>query len=1735
MRKLLFLTLLSLLAIGLFAQTTITIGNPASGTAVSAPVHVYWGYTVSQMIYTAQELSDAGMTAGVITNIMFQAHDTTIDLSSASSWHIRMLETPTATMASWINPTTLTQVFNGDIGISSLAAEQWIDITLQTPFVYTGTDNILIQVVDITAGLGSSGQQFRGHTTGGTDLMRYNTHDTVGYDPINSSGWETGSTPWTAARPNLRLTVAAPAIGTDLTVLSFTAPVQWAEITSASPPISITVMNLGTVAPTNYTLEIFEVAEPSNLSLYIEQDIVALTDPYDQNVYSIPYSEYETWDITGFGNVTLMAKVTSTPADAATGNDSKTFVIYNKPTTDIEVLSIAGLGTMMPTAHPFIVTLKNNGASSIVADTGTIKVYEVGAGAVETEIPLVTAISHEQIPAGATRNITIKASDLLAYSFTAVNDSTTIKVKVTLAGDQVPANDAKTRTLPFFNGTTKGIVEVGIGGTETTNAIPFNTNYHDNVTQSVYRYTELGGMADDDGIITHIMYKFTKISYSTPNPYPVNIYLANFSGREDGFDSVTNWVPQIQFTKVVENRNLSLATLATGTHEIWIELDTPFPYLEGSDLVVMTHKDLSSDAGSDTWFRTDTVANSNATLSKYRDTTGDEYDPEDLVSGNNANATRHNFKPQMRIAFLTESTDPDLAIRITGPALIPTASEEDIVLTVMNMSSAEDVVATDYKIEIYEVGDTDELLYTIDSADYEGDGINTVGILSGSFLTEEIVIPASVFNGWQYVGDGGEARLRADLTYLTETDAFPGNNTATLVTALRPVVDISFGTVTGPTIYPSFAPLRVPVQNNGRAAVTQGSYTLAITIAGTSFDITYTSTTAVAVPFGDSYEYVIASEIIAAELADASIATGPITFTFTLSGLAGDVAGNNTTTFSSSLSAISADGIVEVGIGGTNISYLIPFGSYYRDSVVQSIYKRSDFGEIESGFINQIMYKFRRIAGGGTNPNPDPFPVSIWMANVPEGDKPNGFTSVASSAWYPLSTFGDPVVEDYDLALVPLAPTPAPAAHDIWITLPEAFLYTGGDLVVMTWQDHNGYMGYDNVFLQSNDDPVTTNYWTISLGNDDTDTTSFPNIIPTSNSATRQRYVPQTRFAMMEISDTPDISITNFTGPAKIPGTIPMNITVINSGAAAIDANSYSIKIVDASNTATALYTIPGAEALPTLGDSHVYPLAASVYNEWEYPTTVGAMTLQAVLVFGQDSNENNNTATLSTYRRPTYDLAVASVTGPSIYPAAAPLGIVIENNGRVAVEAESYSVTVSLAGNVIYTAPTADIAAIAIAETHAIEVPAGYINPALSAVTGPFTLTIAVSSTDPTDLDDTNDTAPFASTRPYAGDAIVEVGIADGNPTPTTGNDGVLPFSVYRENTIAQSIYTPADLVGIEMGKITHIYYKFRRTDTYSFNLPLNIYMANSTKTSFSSNTDWEPYASFTLVKANFAMAPYTASGVHDIWIQLDTPFEYTGDNLIIMAHRGGTPTYDYTTDGFYQTTTVPDSNVSLYLANDTSIINVTNPGNGSRLHYKPQMRFVFTTGDFGVLSGNITDADGAVSGVNVTQVGGGSTISDGSGAYSLIVKRTSTADEVRFSKAGYSTTTYDASTATWTPGPTTYYVATHDASLATGADGDMSVVPLVTALKNNYPNPFNPTTTIAFDLARDGMVSIEVFNIKGQKVRTLTSEEYKVGSHRVMWNGDDSAGHSVGSGVYFYRMTTGGYSKTQKMLLLK
>jgi hypothetical protein len=99
---------------------------------------------------------------------------------------------------------------------------------------------------------------------------------------------------------------------------------------------------------------------------------------------------------------------------------------------------------------------------------------------------------------------------------------------------------------------------------------------------------------------------------------------------------------------------------------------------------------------------------------------------------------------------------------------------------------------------------------------------------------------------------------------------------------------------------------------------------------------------------------------------------------------------------------------------------------------------------------------------------------------------------------------------------------------------------------------------------------------------------------------------------------------------------------------------------------------------------------------------------------------------------------------------------------------------------------------------------------------------------------------------------------------------------------------------------------------------------------------------------------------------------------------------------------------------------------------------------------------------------------------------------------------------------------------------EGD-SPVPLVTTLQPIYPNPFNPSTNISFILAKDMDARLEIYNLRGQRVKSLCNAQHTKGKHTYVWNGQDDHGRLVASGIYFSRLHTAEGSFVAKMMLMK
>ncbi len=185
------------------------------------------------------------------------------------------------------------------------------------------------------------------------------------------------------------------------------------------------------------------------------------------------------------------------------------------------------------------------------------------------------------------------------------------------------------------------------------------------------------------------------------------------------------------------------------------------------------------------------------------------------------------------------------------------------------------------------------------------------------------------------------------------------------------------------------------------------------------------------------------------------------------------------------------------------------------------------------------------------------------------------------------------------------------------------------------------------------------------------------------------------------------------------------------------------------------------------------------------------------------------------------------------------------------------------------------------------------------------------------------------------------------------------------------------------------------------------------------------------------------------------------------------------------------------------------------------------------GYIEGNVTLLGGTG---NVEEVivnaGGITTNPDASGNYTLeVIPGTY---DVTASLEGYITQT--ALGVEVLEGATTSDI---DFVLEPEVGNDNVLIPVRTELTGNFPNPFNPTTSIKYALHEDSKINLEIFNIKGQKVKTLADGNQSAGYHTIMWDGKDNNGRTSASGLYFYKMVSEGnssrYTSTKKMILLK
>jgi hypothetical protein len=100
---------------------------------------------------------------------------------------------------------------------------------------------------------------------------------------------------------------------------------------------------------------------------------------------------------------------------------------------------------------------------------------------------------------------------------------------------------------------------------------------------------------------------------------------------------------------------------------------------------------------------------------------------------------------------------------------------------------------------------------------------------------------------------------------------------------------------------------------------------------------------------------------------------------------------------------------------------------------------------------------------------------------------------------------------------------------------------------------------------------------------------------------------------------------------------------------------------------------------------------------------------------------------------------------------------------------------------------------------------------------------------------------------------------------------------------------------------------------------------------------------------------------------------------------------------------------------------------------------------------------------------------------------------------------------------------------------ENDRNILPDAFRLEQNYPNPFNPSTKIKYSIPEKTNVKITIYNLLGQEIKTLVNDLHEAGNYTVTWDGTDNKGIKSATGIYFYSIKAGNYSKSKKMVLIK
>lgn len=249
------------------------------------------------------------------------------------------------------------------------------------------------------------------------------------------------------------------------------------------------------------------------------------------------------------------------------------------------------------------------------------------------------------------------------------------------------------------------------------------------------------------------------------------------------------------------------------------------------------------------------------------------------------------------------------------------------------------------------------------------------------------------------------------------------------------------------------------------------------------------------------------------------------------------------------------------------------------------------------------------------------------------------------------------------------------------------------------------------------------------------------------------------------------------------------------------------------------------------------------------------------------------------------------------------------------------------------------------------------------------------------------------------------------------------------------------------------------------------------------------------------------------------------SGDHAYIAARSGGLRVVDVSTPS-------TPVEVGSYTPSGTNVRDLALSGDYAYLaDYTAGLRIVDVSTPSSPVEVSRYDTPGTALAVDYS--GGYAFVADGTGGLRVI----NVANPVDLEEVAYGGTSFPATS-----------VAVDGNDVYVGSDDGMYIMRLdpalvgvtttssfKSALHQNHPNPFNPSTTIRYELADAGRVNLTIYSVEGKHVRTLVDEVESAGSHDVVWDGRNDAGVRVGSGVYFCTMRAGSCVQTRRLVLLK